>query len=142
MKKFLGLLAVCFSLAVANAQITTGESTSQVIRTGNRAQAGNFGIYFGATTNVFKSIGNFGDADISAIPLINLKYMKSDKLEYRLGIEWWKKTSSTEDKVLDVNDEGEEVSALCFINQELSDEDNFQDIFGYMQCILALCMRR
>ena len=109
MKKFLGLLAVCFSLAVANAQITTGESTSQVIRTGNRAQAGNFGIYFGATTNVFKSIGNFGDADISAIPLINLKYMKSDKLEYRLGIEWWKKTSSTEDKVLDVNDEGEEV---------------------------------
>lgn len=68
--------------------------------------------------------------------------MQSDKLEYRLGIEWWKKTSSTEDKVLDVNDEGEEVSALCFINQELSDEDNFQDIFGYMLCILALCMRR
>lgn len=95
MKKLFLLLAVCLSTAVVDAQITTGESSSKVIRTGNRAKAGNFGIYFGATTDIFKNIGD-GDVDFSAIPLINLKYMKSDKLEYRLGIEWWKKSESEE----------------------------------------------
>lgn len=110
MKKLLGLLALCFSVSVADAQITTGESTSQVIRTGNRAQAGNFGIYFGATTNVFKSLQNIDDAEYSAIPLINLKYMKTDQLEYRLGIEWWKKSTSTDQKVPDYESEDEEAT--------------------------------
>lgn len=88
----LGLLAVS-----ASAQISTGESTAKVIRTGNRAQAGNLGIYLGATTDMFKNIGD-GDVSFSALPLINLKYMKSDKLEYRLGIEWWKKSDNKTDK--------------------------------------------
>lgn len=79
----------------ANAQITTGESTSKVVRTGNRAQAGNFGIYFGGTTDMFKSIFSGEDVNFSALPLINLKYMGTDKLEYRLGLEWWNKTTST-----------------------------------------------
>lgn len=101
-------MALCFSVAVADAQITTGETTSKVIRTGNRAKAGDFGIYFGATTNVFKSIESFGEKDgvkYSAMPLINLKYMKSDKLEYRLGIEWWKKSSSFEEKIPEYDEE-------------------------------------
>ncbi len=94
MKKLLCLLAVCLGVGTANAQITTGESSAKVIRTGNRAQAGNFGIYLGATTDMFNKIGD--DCNFSAIPLINLKYMKTDKLEYRLGIEWWKESHSEE----------------------------------------------
>lgn len=110
MKKLFCLLAVCFSVAVADAQITTGESTSQVIRTGNRAQAGNFGIYVGGTTDMFKNMFDDGPGSFSAIPLINLKYMKTDRLEYRLGIEWWKKSSSTEEKIPSYDDEGNETT--------------------------------
>lgn len=94
MKRVFLFLALCCATLVANAQITTGKSTSKVVRTGNRAQAGNFGLYLGATTDMFKKIGD-GDVKFSALPLINLKYMKTDKLEYRVGIEWWKSSSTT-----------------------------------------------
>lgn len=93
MKKLFTLVMVALVAVSANAQITTGESTSNVIRTGNRAKAGNYGIYFGATSDMFENIGK-GGVKFSALPLINVKYMKSDNLEYRLGIEWWKKTVS------------------------------------------------
>lgn len=96
MKKVFLLLALCVSVLTVNAQITTGESSSKVIRTGNRAKAGNFGIYFGATSDIFKNIGNNGPEHFEALPLINLKYMQSDNLEYRLGFEWWKKSDSSE----------------------------------------------
>lgn len=82
-------MALCCITFVANAQITTGQSTSKVIRTGNRAQAGNFGIYLGATTDMFQKIGD-KNVKFSALPLINLKYMATEKVEYRVGIEWWK----------------------------------------------------
>lgn len=80
-------------VTVADAQISTGETSSKVIRTGNRAQAGNFGLYLGATSEIFKNIGASG-TKFSAIPLINLKYMKTDQLEYRLGFEWYDKYTS------------------------------------------------
>lgn len=90
---------MCLGFSAANAQITTGENTSQVIRNGNRAQKGNFGIYFGATTDMFKNLFDGGPTEMSCLPLINLKYMGSDKLEYRLGIEWYKKnTTESPDK--------------------------------------------
>jgi hypothetical protein len=94
MKKVFLLMALCFGTMMANAQISTGESTAKVIRTGNRAQAGNFGLYLGATTDMFNKIGDKG-VDFSALPLINLKYMATDNVEYRLGIEWWKSKTST-----------------------------------------------
>lgn len=80
-------------VTAADAQISTGETSSKVIRTGNRAQAGNFGLYLGATSEIFKNIGASG-TKFSAIPLINLKYMKTDQLEYRLGFEWYDKYTS------------------------------------------------
>ncbi len=87
-------MALSLSIATgADAQISTGETSSKVIRTGNRAQAGNFGMYFGATSEIFKNIGASG-TKFSAIPLINLKYMKTDQLEYRLGLEWYDKYTS------------------------------------------------
>lgn len=94
MKKLFALMAMTLMTLGVNAQITTGESTSNVIRTGNRAQAGNFGIYFGGTTDMFKSLTD-GNVKFSALPLINFKYMTTDNFECRLGIEWWKKNEST-----------------------------------------------
>lgn len=93
-KLFLTLALGLFALG-SSAQISTGESTSKVIRTGNRAKAGNFGLYFGATTDMFNKIGD-DNVDFSALPLINLKYMYTDQLEFRVGIEWWKKTENAE----------------------------------------------
>ena len=96
MKKIFLLLALCCGIVAADAQITTGQSTSKVIRTGNRAKAGNLGLYLGATTDMFKKLTD-KDINLSALPLINLKYMGTDELEYRIGIEWWK-TSVNEDR--------------------------------------------
>ncbi len=98
MKKIFLLLALCCGTIVASAQISTGESTSKVIRTGNRAQAGNLGIYLGATSDMFKKIGD-SSVKFSAIPLINLKYMATDQVEYRLGIEWWKSSTTSKTQV-------------------------------------------
>lgn len=93
MKKILFLMALVLGSATANAQITTGENTAKVIRTGNRAQKGNLGIYLGATTNMFKDIVD-SKVNIKALPLINLKYMYTDKTEFRLGLELWEKDST------------------------------------------------
>lgn len=103
MKKLFLLLALCLGASSVNAQISTGETSAKVIRTGNRAKAGNFGIYVGATSDIFKNIGD-GDMEFSALPLINLKYMGTDQVEYRLGLEWWKKTESNEDEDNETSD--------------------------------------
>lgn len=87
------MLALALGVTTANAQISSGEVSSTVIRTGNRAQAGDWGIYLGATTDMFSAIGD-KNTTFKALPLINVKYMKSDNLEYRLGLEWWDKTST------------------------------------------------
>lgn len=98
MKKLvISALALCMGLVTANAQITTGESSAQVIRTGNRAEAGNFGLYLGATASMFKNLMDFEGTEVKALPLMNFKYMVSDKVEARLGLEWW--TTSTKDNV-------------------------------------------
>lgn len=98
MKKLSLILCLLLSGAtLAQAQISTGESTSQVIRTGNRAEKGDIGMYLGATTTMFKNITS-ANTDFEALPLINLKYMFSDRVEGRVGIEWWKKSNSTENK--------------------------------------------
>lgn len=97
MKKLALILCfICAGSMLLQAQISTGESTSQVIRTGNRAEKGDFGLYLGATTDIFQNIIGNGPSEFSALPLINLKYMVNDKVEARLGIEWWKKSETTE----------------------------------------------
>ena len=102
--KLLIALALLGSV-VAQAQITTGENSSQVIRTGNRADKGDFGIYLGATSNMMKDLFD-GDTKISALPLINLKYMVTDKVEARLGFEWYAKNQFSSSKNNDHEWEG------------------------------------
>lgn len=93
MKKILFLMALVLGSLTTQAQITTGENTAKVIRTGNRAQKGNFGLYLGATTDMIKGLTD-GDVKINALPLINLKYMYTDKTEFRFGFEFWEKDST------------------------------------------------
>ncbi len=85
----------CIGSMLVQAQISTGESVAQTIKTGNRAEKGDFGIYLGATTTMFKDLTSVDE--FKALPLINLKYMFSDKLEGRVGIEWWKKSNKSEE---------------------------------------------
>lgn len=93
MKKIAFLLFLCLGCGLmGQAQISTGESTAQTIRTGNRAEKGDFGLYLGATTTMFKNIGS--KTDFKALPLLNFKYMVTDKVEARLGFEWWSQNSS------------------------------------------------
>ena len=104
MKKFvLTALALCMGFAAATAQITTGESSAQVVRTGNRAEAGGFGLYLGATSDIFQNV--LDGCDVKALPLINFKYMTTDKLELRLGLEWW--TAANGKKTKGENENGD-----------------------------------
>lgn len=79
----IGVSCVAFSSV---AQLTTGNTTANVVRTGNRAQAGDFGLYFGVTSDIFGKIVD-SDIKVQAMPLVNLKYMQSDNLELRIGLE-------------------------------------------------------
>lgn len=76
---FVAILIALGSAFNANAQLTTGVSSSKVIRTGNRAQAGDCGIYAGASFNLYDRV--------TPLPLINFKYMSSDNFEMRIGLE-------------------------------------------------------
>lgn len=106
MKKLvIAALALCMGFVTATAQITTGKSSAQVVRTGNRAEAGNFGLYLGATADMFRNLVNIDEAELKALPLINFKYMVNDNVEARLGLEWW--TMSTGNKVTGENAGGD-----------------------------------
>lgn len=102
MKKIALMLFFLFTGSmILQAQISTGESSAQVIRTGNRAEKGDFGLYLGATTTMFKDLGSVDD--FKALPLINLKYMFTDNIEGRIGIEWWKKSTNQENNKNEVS---------------------------------------
>ena len=79
------MCVTCISFA-SMAQLTTGNSTATVVRSGNRASMGDFGVYFGMTSDLFR---NMRDPEVKMVfmPLVNFKYMQSDNLELRLGIE-------------------------------------------------------
>lgn len=100
MRKVILLMALCLGFTAANAQISTGRNSSKVIRTGNRAQAGDFGLYVGATTDMFKKLTK-DNIHLEALPLINFKYMSTNNLEWRVGLEWWRSSESTETEARD-----------------------------------------
>lgn len=92
----------------AHAQITTGTPSSKVIRTGNRAQAGDFGVYLGATSDMFKGLDK--NVKFSALPLINFKYMVTDQMEARVGVELYKTSERNVGDELSTNFEGDPVT--------------------------------
>lgn len=87
------------------AQLTTGKPSAKEIRTGNRAQAGDFGLYLGVTSNMFKDMFD-GDIKLTALPLINLKYMVSNQFETRLGIELYKSSERLKGDALSMGESG------------------------------------
>ena len=103
---FLFLLIFSLGATSASAQLTTGKPSSKVIRTGNRAQGGDFGIYVGATSTMFKNMFD-NNVDMKALPLINFKYMVSSQFETRLGFEWYKSSERIKGDIISQNDAGE-----------------------------------
>jgi hypothetical protein len=111
MKKTSLLLVALLSVSTAFAQISTGEPHSSVIpRTGNRPQAGDFGLYLGASvTQIIDLVKlnkdpKFGTNAFWALPAINLKYYFTDNLEGRLGFQFACQSSTK--KRSDNNDDG------------------------------------
>lgn len=98
----LTVLLIIGGTSVANAQLTTAEPTARVVRSGNRAQQGNFGIYLGATSNMLGKIGNKNLTSIAPLPLINFKYMSSNNFEWRIGLEAYHYSEHIDGKVEDV----------------------------------------
>lgn len=93
MKKFtLTVLAALLCMMPMMAQISTGEPNSSVIpRTGNRPQAGDFGMYIGGTvTQVIDLVNAIKDDNTNAwgLPVLNLKYYFTDNWEGRIGFEF------------------------------------------------------
>jgi hypothetical protein len=91
------------------AQLTTGKSSANVFRNGNRASEGDFGLYFGATSTIFGKAFH-KDFNATFMPLVNLKYMYTDNIEYRLGIEL-NKWSWSESGSIDVEKKSYDLSA-------------------------------
>lgn len=87
-KFFSVLLALAISLP-GMAQISMGVPTAKQFKTGNRAEEGDFGIYLGVSSNMFKNLKDGIKLD-NPLPLINLKYMVTDELEFRVGLEFSK----------------------------------------------------
>ena len=96
MKKTLfTLLAMMLSVGVF-AQISTGEPNSSVSpRTGNRPQAGDFGMYLGASVTQIMDLVKYNrpqtggiDSKYWALPLVNLKYYVTDNWEVRCGFQF------------------------------------------------------
>lgn len=108
MRKILILAVAIMVFGIsASAQLTTGTPSAKEYTIGNRAQSGDFGIYLGWSSNMFKDLM---DSDIefeNPMPLVNLKYMMSDQMELRVGLEFYKTSEKIKGKDLD---EGEKYS--------------------------------
>lgn len=119
--KLLTLTAIMAAISLcASAQITTGEPSAKVIRTGNRAQAGDFGLYLGVKTDMFKDIFD-SDVSLKALPLINFKYMGSDHSELRLGFEFYQTSEKikgdaivTEDTTTEINNRDGQTDVMFY----------------------------
>lgn len=93
---------MALGIASASAQITEGEPSAKKIRTGNRPEAGNFGLYMGVTSNMFSDMFN-SRVHLTALPLINFKYMATDQLELRLGFEFYENSERLKGDYTDSN---------------------------------------
>ncbi len=95
-KTFILLAAMCVSLATF-ADLSTGEPHANVIpRTGNRPVEGDWGMYLGASvTQIMDMIqynNSYNGKDKGqvywALPMINLKYYFTDRVEGRMGFQF------------------------------------------------------
>lgn len=107
-KLILFLAFFCFGTAVSFAQISTGKPSSREIRTGNRPEAGDFGLYLGMTSDIVKGFDK--NTQLKALPLLNFKYMMTDQLEGRLGLELLQSSTKYTGDLLSNNTSGEQIT--------------------------------
>lgn len=94
MKKKYGLLL--FAIFLGNTlfgQISTRENTTSIFHTGTRPLAGSYGVYVGPS---LMELMDMADENITStgLPLINIKYYKTDQIEWRLGLQFCGKSKS------------------------------------------------
>lgn len=111
------IFSACMGLT-AVAQLSTGTATRDTFRLGNRAEMGDFGLYIGAQTSIFKAL--FEDVDLGGtLPLLNFKYMVDDNLELRVGLELYRSSrllkGSWEEEGSDYGFKNKKVDARNFI---------------------------
>lgn len=101
MKKLLFSLVACiFACTSVMAQISTGKPNSTVIpRTGNRPQKGDWGIYIGGSVSQIMDLVEYCNTEghedgYWGLPLVNLKYYMTDRLELRMGFQFAARTTS------------------------------------------------
>lgn len=132
MKKYFTVAILMFGLAVlpVTAQITTGKPVSHVVKTGNRPQAGDFGLYLGITSNMF---GDMFDSDVkvSSLPLVNLKYMMTNQWEARLGFQLSKTRESLKGDALEGMGEEENADTYTYNNKYVLSEHLFTPGVAY-----------
>ncbi|MBO7544439.1 MAG: hypothetical protein J6T02_02540, partial [Bacteroidales bacterium] len=89
MKKRLFLSAALLLIggALAMAQISTGEPSAVKIKTGNRPDKGTFGLFLGAGVDFGTLMNLPGGSNPYVLPLVNVKYFFTDKLEGRIGLD-------------------------------------------------------
>ncbi|MBR5377797.1 MAG: hypothetical protein IK135_01615 [Bacteroidales bacterium] len=96
MKKVFITMALCMAfVGLAQAQLSEGETYASRIVTGNRPQAGDWGLYFGPSLSEVKDLLD-SEIQVSGFPLINLKYYATDNLEIRAGIQYAGKTTKAQ----------------------------------------------
>ncbi len=107
---FSALLAFAFCMPTS-AQLTQGNPSAREIKTGNRAQAGDFGIYMGWSSNMFKDLMDKNIKFENPLPLLNVKYMFTDRLEGRVGLKFSKtrETMKGEQTFEEYNEEDQEM---------------------------------
>lgn len=93
---------VCISYTFGFAQLSTGQSSTSVIKTGNRPQAGDWGIFIGPS---YSEIQDMLDNNIKlrGLPLVNLKYYSNDHMEWRLGLQFYKTYEKLKGDIIDEN---------------------------------------
>jgi hypothetical protein len=99
MKKLFTILTVCvMTTTVSFSQISDRENDESTYLLGARPQAGNFGFYLGLSTSEIADLTEDNWQE-SGIPLINVKYYKTDKLVLRAGVQVSKKRRSIDGKL-------------------------------------------
>lgn len=122
MKKTILTLALCLAFAgLAQAQLSEGETYSSKIVTGNRPEAGDWGLYFGPSLSEIRDIAD-SKVEFQGLPLINLKYYISDRYEYRLGVQYSNRGSKNNGKYEQdfIVGENETTQTIPFTNNSIS----------------------
>lgn len=103
------LVLMCAFSAASFAQLTTGEPSAKKIRTGNRPEAGDFGLFVGVSVNDFYQAVQYGS--LVPMPIVNLKYYATDHIEVRASIDAYAYNEKAFGKIKTTGDEKKKLGA-------------------------------